>query len=386
MKYYLRFVNYPNENLLNEKLADHAGHVPKRLSTFTYQLEPEPNVVSIDYNEIPDKVFECQDKVKFDPLVKLFNTIQYLSDKNRIYNYYVDSHTYLILSTDKKDLLHEGNKWLKPTPEVMVKIFNATPKMKKALENLSSVDQKTIGKYDGQLWFSFRSYARIRFGQEMKHFQLDFGAKDEYKKILKNKPLYVNLRIAQTRLKSGCEKNKVVDFTLLYAGDLTKPVNLRVHHMCETSEILHSQHCDCLFQKEEFLNMAIKKYLLKGEPFLFIYAKEEGRGIGLENKINAYIRTAEFGEDTVEAMMNTVGFNENRLFDAPAEIAYDLGIKEVNLKTNNPAKIYPFLYRGIKTHLVSAWTNDENLSIAAKNYTDIKVKKMHHLEKKTKAK
>lgn len=380
MKYYLKFVNYPNENLLNEKLAYHEGKSPQRISTFTYRIEPELDIVKIDYHEAVDPVFLGQEKVKFNPVVKLFNTVQYLIEKNRIYNYYVDSHTYLALSTKKDDFLKEA-KWLKPDPHLMVKVFKPSKAIKDMVKNLSSVDQKTVSYHENALWFSFRTYARIRFGQEMKHFQLDYSSKPEYKAILKNEPLYANLRIAQTHLKSGCEKNKVVDFSLLYAGDFNKPVNLRVHHMCETSEILHSQHCDCLFQKEEFLNYAVKNYLEKKEPFLFIYAKEEGRGIGLENKINAYIRTAEFGEDTVEAMMNTMGFNENRLFDVPAEIVYDLGIKEVNLKTNNPAKIYPFLYRGIKVNLTSAWTCNENLSDAAKNYTEIKVKKMHHLKR-----
>ncbi|MCV3743297.1 hypothetical protein OF377_00140 [Ureaplasma sp. ES3154-GEN] len=161
-------------------------------------------------------------------------------------------------------------------------------------------------------------------------------------------------------------------FTAAYVGSLDDVVNLRIHHMCETSEIFDSQHCDCKLQLESF------KDVMFSEGGLMIYAHEEGRGIGLLNKINAYYNTQVYQMDTFDATFDLVGKGENRAFDMAAEILSLLNVKAVNIYTNNPLKINPIIDRHILVHRKKIW---ESLnSNEQKNYTQTKIKRMGHMK------
>jgi GTP cyclohydrolase II len=110
-------------------------------------------------------------------------------------------------------------------------------------------------------------------------------------------------------------------------------VPVRVHDECFTSEVLGSLKCDC----REQLQFAME-YIRKRGPGAVIYLRQEGRGIGLANKIAAYA-LQEDGHDTVDANRLLGLPDDLRRYDAAAAILADLGIGRVRLMTNNPRKV-----------------------------------------------
>lgn len=118
-------------------------------------------------------------------------------------------------------------------------------------------------------------------------------------------------------------------------GDLcgAEDVVARVHSECLTSEVLGSLKCDCNAQL-----MAAMALIQKEGRGVVLYMRQEGRGIGLGNKIRAY-HLQEAGADTVDANL-MLGFDEDlRRYDAAADMLAALGVKSVKLVTNNPLKI-----------------------------------------------
>jgi GTP cyclohydrolase II len=119
----------------------------------------------------------------------------------------------------------------------------------------------------------------------------------------------------------------------LVMGDLSKGIPLlRIHSQCFTGEVLGSLRCDCRDQ----LEMAMQAIAKEGQG-LVIYEYQEGRGIGLMAKLEAY-ELQDAGLDTIEAN-HALGFKADlRDFSLPAAIVRDLGIKKVRLLSNNPRK------------------------------------------------
>ena len=117
---------------------------------------------------------------------------------------------------------------------------------------------------------------------------------------------------------------------------------IRVHSECLTGEVLHSLKCDCRDQ----LDLALERIQSEGRGVV-LYLRQEGRGIGLGNKIRAYAKQDE-GLDTVDANL-ALGFEDDqRGYHMAADMIRDLGVRSVALMTNNPRKVEGLRNDGIE--------------------------------------
>jgi GTP cyclohydrolase II len=131
---------------------------------------------------------------------------------------------------------------------------------------------------------------------------------------------------------------------VLKMGDIStaEPVLVRIHSQCLTGDVFHSLRCDCRAQ----LELALETIAKEGRGLL-IYEQQEGRGIGLLNKLRAY-ELQDQGADTVEAN-ERLGFEADlRGYQMPAAILNFLVIKSVRLMSNNPEKIQALENAGVK--------------------------------------
>jgi len=179
--------------------------------------------------------------------------------------------------------------------------------------------------------------------------------------------------IANFKVHAFTEEQSKKDHLVIAFGNLEseKPILARIHSQCITGESFFSMRCDCRFQLTESLQQIANN----GSGVIF-YLQQEGRGIGLSNKIRAY-KLQDEGMDTVEAN-HQLGFHEDeRSYEIVASMAGHLNIHSVDLMTNNPKKIKALEKIGLKVNKripILSKTNKHN-----KKYLTTKAKKLGHL-------
>jgi 3,4-dihydroxy 2-butanone 4-phosphate synthase/GTP cyclohydrolase II len=191
-------------------------------------------------------------------------------------------------------------------------------------------------------------------------------------------------RVAEAKLPTPFGNFKVIAYKsstdpdehlAMVMGDVAtdEPVLVRVHSQCLTGDVFHSLRCDC----GEQIEMAMKRIANEGRGVV-LYMRQEGRGIGIHNKIKAYA-LQDKGMDTVEANIS-LGFKaDQRDYGIGAQILVDLGIRKMRLMTNNPKKM-----SGLESY---GLTITEQLPITTqpnphnRSYLATKQKKMGHLLK-----
>jgi 3,4-dihydroxy 2-butanone 4-phosphate synthase/GTP cyclohydrolase II len=151
-----------------------------------------------------------------------------------------------------------------------------------------------------------------------------------------------------------------------------EPVLVRVHSECLTGDVFGSTRCDC----GEQLHRAMERIQSEGKGVI-LYLRQEGRGIGLANKLRAYELQDRQHKDTVEANL-ALGFRaDHRDYGVGAQILYDLGIRRLRLLTNNPGKYVALKGYGleiVERVQLEAPPGDDNRS-----YLETKKRKLGHL-------
>ncbi len=158
-----------------------------------------------------------------------------------------------------------------------------------------------------------------------------------------------------------------------YMGDLAQAEGAlaRVHSECFTGDVLGSLRCDCGEQLDRALALVASEGL-----GVVIYLRQEGRGIGLEQKLLAY-NLQDQGYDTVDANLMLGHGADERSYSLAACILDDLGVQSVRLMTNNPAKINALQAEGIK--VVARVPLEIAVNAENQGYMITKAKRMDHL-------
>ena len=164
----------------------------------------------------------------------------------------------------------------------------------------------------------------------------------------------------------------VEEHMAIVRGDIDGVGNVlcRVHSECWTSEVIGSLKCDC----REQLDAALERIAAEGTG-LVVYLRQEGRGIGLGNKVRAYALQND-GADTVEANL-ALGFEaDSRRYDLAAAILKDQGVRSIRLLTNNPLKVAGLRAAGVTVaERIAHWVGENQHNAT---YLAIKRRKMGH--------
>ena len=189
-------------------------------------------------------------------------------------------------------------------------------------------------------------------------------------------------RVAEARLPTRYGKFKAIAFKshvdtgehiALTIGDWTpdEPVLVRIHSECLTGDVFGSMRCDCGDQ----IDLALRQLAEAGNG-IFLYMRQEGRGIGLHNKIKAY-SLQDQGLDTVEAN-ETLGFEPDlRHYGVGAQILRDLGVRKLNLLTNNPKKVVGL--SGFDLEIVDRIPVEVEVTDENRTYMETKKARMGHI-------
>jgi 3,4-dihydroxy 2-butanone 4-phosphate synthase/GTP cyclohydrolase II len=155
----------------------------------------------------------------------------------------------------------------------------------------------------------------------------------------------------------------------LVHGERQPHMNVRIHSECLTGDVFGSERCDCGSQLEKAME------ILSAEDGVLLYMRQEGRGIGLMNKLKAY-ELIEAGFDTVSANEH-LGFDADlRTYDEAAAMLNALGVQEATLLSNNPKKIDGLTQAGIKVHQRQHITE---ANVYNQDYLKTKKEKLGHL-------
>jgi GTP cyclohydrolase II len=189
--------------------------------------------------------------------------------------------------------------------------------------------------------------------------------------------LWGRFRIYGFRGEFGSDKGKgkdrpVEEAVALVMGDIQSAAPLvRIHSQCLTGDVFHSLRCDCRQQLELALAMIAEE-----RAGILIYEQQEGRGIGLMAKLQAY-ELQDSGLDTVEAN-ERLGFKaDHRDFTLPAEMLKQLGVTRVRLLSNNPDKVEALERAGVQ--VVERVPCEVDASPQAEEYLKTKKEKLGHL-------
>ncbi|HEU4433770.1 MAG TPA: GTP cyclohydrolase II [Pyrinomonadaceae bacterium] len=189
-------------------------------------------------------------------------------------------------------------------------------------------------------------------------------------------------RVAEARLPTETGEFRIIgyrsltsteEFVALVKGELSpnRPTLVRIHSQCMTGDVFGSLKCDCGRQ----LDAAMKLIEQNGHGVI-VYQQQEGRGIGIVNKIRAYALQDE-GADTIEANEQLGFAGDMRSYEQCAEILLDLGLRAVRVMSDNPAKIRAIRHAGL--HVI------ERVPLAVEphaffaGYLKTKKEKMGHL-------
>lgn len=189
-------------------------------------------------------------------------------------------------------------------------------------------------------------------------------------------------RVVDTKLPTEYGEFKAVAYESILDGkdhialvkgewDEDESILVRVHSECLTGDVFGSYRCDCGEQLQAALKM-----IEKAGKGVFLYMRQEGRGIGLVNKIKAY-RLQDNGRDTVQANLD-LGFPEDlRDYGIGAQILYDLGVRKMRMMTNNPKKIHGL--EGYGLEVVERIPIEMPVRNENRNYMQTKKDKMGHI-------
>jgi GTP cyclohydrolase II len=146
---------------------------------------------------------------------------------------------------------------------------------------------------------------------------------------------------------------------------------VRIHSQCLTGDVFTSQRCDCRAQ----LELALRK-ISSAPRGLLLYLPQEGRGIGLVNKLRAY-ELQDGGMDTVEANQRLGFAADSRDYRFAADVLLQLGVKQLRLLSNNPDKVQQLEQAGIK--VIKRIPCQPRMTRATRGYLSTKKSKMGHL-------